>query len=64
MKREQRKKMLAGRDSAGAKCQSRIVAFKSSSAGEWNVSVVVGPGEAIELGKGQVMNHLLKGICL
>ena len=38
--------------------------FKSSFAGEGNVSTVVGPDEVSELGKGEVMSHLLKGICL
>ena len=38
--------------------------FKSSFAGEGNVSTLVGPDEVSELGKGEVMSHLLKGICL
>ena len=38
--------------------------FKSSFAGEGNVSTVVGPDEVSELGKGEVMSPLLKGICL
>lgn len=39
--------------------------FKSSISGEVNVSVTMGPGEAVEISKGQVLKQLaisLEGI--
>lgn len=60
MKREQREEDARWRVQQVGKAGGKILyPFKSSISREVNVSVTMGPGEAVEVNKGQVVKHVL-----